>query len=92
MLRARTTRGRVPVTISLPPAMLKAAQARAHKERRSKSEVLREAFRQYEERARTLEELYAHGEKQAKELGITSEADVERIVKEHRREHAQKSV
>ncbi|MEW6683384.1 MAG: ribbon-helix-helix domain-containing protein [Nitrospirota bacterium] len=92
MLKARTTRGRVAVTVSLPPAMLKAAQARARKERRSKSEVLREAFRQYEERARTLEALYAYGEQQAKELGITSEADVERIVSEYRREQAAKSV
>jgi len=83
MLRARTT-------ISLPPAILKAAERRARKERRSRSEVFREAFRQYEERAQSLEKLFAYGEEKAREQGMTDESIV-RIIRELRQEEAASS-
>jgi len=80
MLRARTT-------VSLPQSILKAADKRARKERRSRSEVFREAFQQYEERAQSMEKLFTYAEQKAREQGTTDEEIVE-IIRELRQEEA----
>lgn len=73
------------VTISLPPALAREVDRIARAERRSRSELFREAFRQYVARLERLERIFAYGKQVGKRLGIT-EDDVARLVKEYRRE------
>lgn len=73
------------VTISLPPALAREVDRIARVERRSRSELFREAFRQYAARLERLERIFAYGKQVGKQLGIT-EDDVARLVKEYRRE------
>jgi metal-responsive CopG/Arc/MetJ family transcriptional regulator len=82
----RTTTG---ISITLPPEMLKRAKKLAGKENRTMSELIREAFREYEQKRRW-DEINAFGRAKAAELGIT-EGDVSRIVKESREELGQKT-
>jgi metal-responsive CopG/Arc/MetJ family transcriptional regulator len=82
----RTTTG---ISITLPPEMLKRAKKLAGKENRTMSELIREAFREYEQKRRW-DEINAYGRAKAAELGIT-EGDVTRIVKESREELRQKT-
>lgn len=77
----RTT---TPISITLPPEMLKRARKLAKVENRTMSELLREAYREYE-RKRRWDELNSYGAQKAASLGIT-EADVPRLVKEVRKE------
>ena len=72
------------VTISLPPALAREVDRVARAERRSRSELLREAFRQYVARLERWERIFAIGTRTARRAGIT-EADVARAVKERRR-------
>lgn len=85
MLNARTT-------ISMPAAILKVADRRARKERRTRSAIFQEAYRQYEQRIKSLEDLYLYGEQKAKEQGVKSEEDIVRIVREIRRDKISKHV
>lgn len=71
------------VSISLPPDMTKEVQEMAKEERRSISEVIREAFRQYAAN-KTLKDVRKEARKTAKRLGIKPD-DVARIVREGRR-------
>lgn len=77
------------VTISLPPAVAREVDRLARSERRTRSELLREAFRQYAARADRLERAFEMGEAAARRLGV-SETDVARIVREHRRSKARR--
>ncbi|HLE10971.1 MAG: hypothetical protein A2504_09020 [Bdellovibrionales bacterium RIFOXYD12_FULL_39_22] len=58
------------ITISLPVAMAKEMSVVAREEHRTLSELLREAFRQYNAQRR-LKSVAAKGRKQAKKLGLT---------------------
>jgi len=75
------------VSITLPPDLLIKAQAIAQREHRTISELFREALRRYmtpdPELATVLERIRAKG----KELGIRTEADVERLSDEYRRDN-----
>jgi predicted transcriptional regulator len=82
----RTTTG---ISITLPPEMLKRAKKLAGKENRTMSELIREAFREYEQKRRW-DEINAFGRAKAAELGIINE-DVPRLVKEVRAELRKKN-
>ena len=78
------------VSITLPPDLLIKAQETAQREHRTMSELFREALRQYiapgtpvsdQQWAALLQRTRAQGAA----LGITSEADVERMSDEYRR-------
>jgi len=71
------------VSISLPPDMTKEVQEMAKEERRSISEVLREAFRQYAAN-KILKEVRKEARQAAKRKGLKQE-DVARMVREGRR-------
>ena len=72
------------VSITVPPTLLREAEAVAKREGRTKSELFREALRRYVTQSE-YRELQQFGRKQAKKLGL-QEADVERLVQESRRE------
>ena len=82
----RTT---APVSITLPAEMLKRAKRLAQIENRTMSELMREAYREYE-RKRRWDEVNDYGREKAAALGIT-EKDVPRIVKEWRKEQREKA-
>lgn len=73
-------------TISLPSELAEEVDRVAGAERRTRSELLREAFRQYVQRRRRWEQIFAFSEAKAKEVGIESEADVDRLLEEYKRE------
>lgn len=68
--------------ISLPPEMAKAAEKAAKVESRTKSELVREALRQYLW-GRRWKELRFYGEEKARQLGMREE-DVANAVREAR--------
>jgi metal-responsive CopG/Arc/MetJ family transcriptional regulator len=76
-------------SITFPADMLKRVKERAKQENRTMSELLREAYREYE-RKRRWEEINAYGRERAAALGIKEE-DVLRIVKEFRKEQRLKA-
>ncbi len=69
--------------ISLPPTMAKEAEAVAKKEARTKSELVREALRQYIWSTKW-KRLQTYGRKKAKELGL-KEKDIEQMIDEMRK-------
>ncbi len=71
------------ISISLPPDMTDELQEIAKEERRSVSEVIREALRQYAT-GRTLNAVRKQARKIAKKKGIKPK-DIDRIVHEGRR-------
>lgn len=70
-------------TISLPPQMAEKAEALARLEDRSKSELVREALRQYVA-LREWEQMQAKASRKAQAFGITDEGKVEEIIDEMR--------
>ena len=66
------------MNISMPPAMAKRIEKIAKEENRTKSELLREAFRRYEW-GRDWAKIKAIGRATALRMGIKSDEDVERI-------------
>jgi predicted transcriptional regulator len=72
------------VTISLPPELAVEVDRLAEQEGRTRSELLREAFRQYAERRRRWDQLFAYGDERAA-AGALSEAVVLAAVKSRRR-------
>ena len=77
------------VSITLPPDLLVEAQAVAQREHRTMSELFREALRHYVAEKRPIDpqgwrELLEYGRSKGRELGVTSEADVERMSDEYR--------
>ncbi|MDQ7818928.1 MAG: ribbon-helix-helix protein, CopG family [Armatimonadota bacterium] len=71
-------------TVSLPPSLVREAERAARQERRTKSELVREALRFYLEEQRW-RKLQRRTNLQAQALGIRTEEDVNRIVHEVRR-------
>ena len=74
------------VSITLPPDMAAEAEQLAKQEKRTMSELMREAFRRYK-RQREWDDANAYGRAKAKQMGVT-EADVVRLIKEFRAEEA----
>ncbi|MGB9859691.1 MAG: CopG family ribbon-helix-helix protein [Moorellaceae bacterium] len=70
-------------TISLPPQMAEKAEALARLENRSRSELIREALRQYMA-LRQWEQMQAEASLKAQALGLTDESKVEQIIDEMR--------
>ena len=70
------------INISLPEELLGEIDEFARLERRTRSELFREAARQYIE-SRRWQKIREAGSRAAKDLGL-SEEDVERMVGEHR--------
>jgi len=68
------------LSVSLSTKELKEISKLAKKERRTRSEIIREAIRRYQT-VRNWEYLQKVGEKIATRLGIETEQDVERIAK-----------
>ena len=66
------------INISMPPAMAKRIEKVAKEENRTKSELLREAFRIYEFQ-KDWTKIKAWGRETALKMGIKSDEDVERI-------------
>jgi Arc/MetJ-type ribon-helix-helix transcriptional regulator len=73
------------VSITLPPDLLGKAQELAQREHRTMSELFREALRRYMVGDGPWDNLLTRTRAKGKALGITSEADVERLSDEHRR-------
>lgn len=71
------------ISISLPPDMTKEVQEMAKEERRSVSEIIREALRQYSAN-RILKDVRKEARKVVKKKGVKPE-DIDRIVHEGRR-------
>jgi CopG family transcriptional regulator/antitoxin EndoAI len=74
------------ISITLPPELLEKAQAIAAREHRTMSELFREALRRYKSADPEWEALLRETRGIGKELGITSEDDVERMSDEWRQE------
>jgi len=72
------------VTISLPPQLAKQIDSLARKEGRSRSELMREAIRQYMARGERWQQIFAYGEEIARKEGLT-ERGVVAAVKRRRR-------
>lgn len=70
--------------IALPRELVKRVDEQAKKEYRNRSELIREALRIYIERRTAWDKIFESGRKVAKKMGITSEAEVNRIVYEFR--------
>lgn len=64
------------VTISLPPDLASEVDRLAKEEGRTRSELLREAFRQYAERRRRWDQLFAYGEVRASAVRLSEESVV----------------
>ncbi len=79
MLGGRTTKV---LSFSLSPEMAEEIEDLAKKERRSKSELLREMVHVYKERQAEEEwqDLFAFGEKTAKRFGIKNEDELFKIL------------
>lgn len=79
-------RGRVAVTISIPPSVAEEYDRLARATAKNRSELFRDMFDTYR-RARGEEqftELQRYGSRKARERGIRTERDVERLVFEDR--------
>lgn len=70
----------------MPPETKQEFERLAREEGRTKSELFREMVRQYriKKELMVFEELAAYGRARARELGIKSEEDVERLIHEMR--------
>ncbi len=73
------------VSITLPPDLLTKAQELAQREHRTMSELFREALRRYMVGDAQWDNLLTRTRAKGKALGITSEADLERLSDEYRR-------
>jgi metal-responsive CopG/Arc/MetJ family transcriptional regulator len=71
------------LTLSLPPRLLEKVERLAKKENRNKSELFREALRRYIEE-KEWQDVLKYARRKARQQGILSEPDVERIVDEAR--------
>ncbi len=71
--------------ISMPAELFGQADRLAKAENRTRSELYREAMRQYIE-AKRFQKLQRETAERARKLGITSEEDIERIINEVRRQ------
>ncbi len=76
--------------ISLPEPLVKKADRFAKKQYSTRSDLIREALWAYLKDRDEWDDLLAYGKEAGKKMGIRSEADVNKIVKEYRREKWQK--
>jgi len=72
----RTTK---PITVSLPTGLLRQTQRAAREEARTRSELIRDALRQYLA-SRRWQRLRQWGAETAERLGLKTEADLQRLV------------
>ena len=79
-------RGTRIVNLSLPPDVFEEVERMAREENTSRSEVLREALRQYIRTQKLWRQIYRWGEESARELGIGSDAEVDELVHQFHRE------
>ena len=75
------------MSLSMPPRLAKQVLSLARQEGKTKSELMREALRQYIE-MKEMRKAQSIFSKRARELGIKDEDDIERIVEEYRSEQA----
>jgi len=75
------------MSLSLPPRLIKQVLSMAKQEGKTKSELIREALRQYIE-MKEMRKAQGIFSKRAGELGVRDEEDVERVVDEYRSEQA----
>lgn len=81
VLEMRTTRT---WSFSLPQELIRELERIAEEENRTKSELIREALRRYVE-TRKWRKLQEEMAARARQIGVTTEADVEQLVDEVRR-------
>jgi metal-responsive CopG/Arc/MetJ family transcriptional regulator len=81
-----SSRGRVAVTISIPPQLAKEYDRLAKATAKNRSQLFREMFHAYRrlQEEETFETLQRYGSRKARERGIRTERDVERLVFEDR--------
>jgi metal-responsive CopG/Arc/MetJ family transcriptional regulator len=81
-----SSRGRVAVTISIPPQLAKEYDRLAKATAKNRSQLFREMFDAYRrlQEEETFETLQRYGSRKARERGIRTERDVERLVFEDR--------
>lgn len=72
------------MTLSLPPEMVKEVERIVKEENRTKSELFREALRKYINDKRWLQ-IRQWGLKASRELGVSTEEDVEKLVHQYRK-------
>jgi CopG family transcriptional regulator/antitoxin EndoAI len=72
------------MTLSLPPEMVKEVERLTKEEKRTKSELFREALRKYINDKRW-QQIRQWGIKTAQELGVSSEKEVDELIHRHRR-------
>ena len=72
------------VTVSLPPTLIRDIDRLARSEGRTRSELFREAVRQYVRRVERWNQIFAFGEELAKQQRLTEE-DVIKAVRQRRR-------
>lgn len=72
----RTTK---PITVSLPPDLLEETQRAARAEARTRTDLIRDALRQYLA-SRRWQRLRAWGAEAADRLGLKTEADLQRLL------------
>ncbi len=72
------------MTLSLPPDMVKEVEDIVKEEKRTKSELFREALRKYINDKRWLQ-IRQWGLKTAQQLGISTEEEVDRLVHDYRK-------
>jgi metal-responsive CopG/Arc/MetJ family transcriptional regulator len=77
------------VNTSLPLDVYQELEDLAEKKGISRSQILRLALVNYVDQEKRWQRIYEIGEKRAKELGIKSEEDVERLIHEFRKEYSE---
>ena len=75
------------MSLSLPPSLIKKVLSMAKKEGKTKSELVREALRQYIE-MKEMRKAQSIFSQRARELGVKDDEDIERVVEEYRSEQA----
>ena len=78
------------VNISFSRQLLKAMDRVAKEEARNRSDLLREAIRQYIERKTRWNEIFSFGNRHAKRLGLKP-SDIEKQIAVYRRERARQA-
>ena len=72
------------VTISLPPTLLARVLKTAKAKGMTRSELVREALRNYERDEQEWQSLFAYGRRKAQAASIRTDADVERLIDDAR--------
>ena len=72
------------VTISLPPDLASEVDRLAREEGRTRSDLLREAFRQYAERRRRWDALFRYGRTRAAATGLAEDAMTSAVTRRRR--------